>query len=74
MGRIPGYIKWPDRANIGHLREERVVSMLMLLLNALSSAVLTTGVLATLYGAILILIYGQHQLLCRDWSTALLPS
>ena len=53
MGRMPAYLKWPDRANISYLREKRVVSIPMLLLNALASAVLTAGVLATLYAGYL---------------------
>jgi hypothetical protein len=51
--RVPTYLKWPDHANVGHLRDKRVVSIPMLTLNALSSAVLTAGVLATLYAGYL---------------------
>lgn len=53
LRRIPDYLKWPDRANVGYLRGKRVVSLPILLLNTLSSAVLTAGVLATLYAGYL---------------------
>lgn len=53
LQRMPHYLKWPDRANWQHLRGQRNASLSILLLNAFSNAVLTVGVLATLYAGYL---------------------
>ncbi|KAB7732665.1 DUF2837 family protein [Rudanella paleaurantiibacter] len=53
LRRMPAYLKWPDPANLDGLYRRRVVSIPMLMLNAVSSAVLTAGVLATLYAGYL---------------------
>lgn len=51
--QIPAYLKWPDRQNWHHLLVGRNVSWSLLVMNALASALLTVGVLATLYAGYL---------------------
>jgi small-conductance mechanosensitive channel len=53
LRQIPHHLKWPATANVGHLRGRFNVSLWVLFLNALANAVLTVGVLATLYAAYL---------------------
>ncbi|QJW91511.1 DUF2837 family protein [Spirosoma taeanense] len=53
LRRVPVHMKWPDRANFQHVQGSRAVSRSIILLNVLSSAVLTVGVLATLYAGYL---------------------
>ncbi len=50
--QIPAYVKWPDRQNWHHFRA-RNVPWSILAMNVLVSALLTVGVLATLYAGYL---------------------
>ncbi len=51
--QIPAHLKWPDRANWQHFRGSPNVSVSMLGLNVLANAIITVGVLATLYAGYL---------------------
>lgn len=53
LRQVPTYLKWPDRANWQQFQGARPVPTSILLLNLLANAVITVGVLSTLYAGYL---------------------
>lgn len=53
VSQIPTYLKWPDRANWSNISSKPNISVRLFVLNAIANAILTVGVLSTLYAGYL---------------------